>query len=99
LSPALNPTIGGWITDNYSWHWIFFINAPIGALSLFLTHDLVHYPLWLKNINRSCIRADYIGIALIVSTLGFFSTSSKSSKRTGSPPIRSRFSLSYPPSP
>ena len=37
IAPAIGPTIGGWITDNYSWHWIFFINIPIGILSLFLT--------------------------------------------------------------
>ena len=36
-APAIGPTLGGWITDNYNWHWIFFINIPIGLFSLFLT--------------------------------------------------------------
>src|ERR1700678_364355 len=59
VAPAIGPTLGGWITDNYSWHWIFFINVPIGILSLFLTHRVVHDPAYLKNI-RSSIRVDYI---------------------------------------
>ena len=41
VAPAVGPTLGGWITDNYDWRWIFFINVPIGAVSLFLTHRLV----------------------------------------------------------
>src|ERR1700731_1392754 len=49
IAPAIGPTIGGWITDNYSWHWIFFINIPIGILSLFLTHRLVEDPPYLKR--------------------------------------------------
>ena len=42
VAPAIGPTLGGWITDNYTWRWIFFINIPVGILSLFLTHLLVH---------------------------------------------------------
>ena len=42
LAPALGPTLGGWITDNSSWRWIFFINVPVGFLSLFLTNRLHH---------------------------------------------------------
>ena len=44
VAPTVGPTIGGWITDNYSWHWIFFINVPFGILSLFLVHWLVDEP-------------------------------------------------------
>src|SRR3954452_9053270 len=44
VAPAIGPTLGGWITDNYSWHWIFFINVPIGIVSLFLTQRVVHDP-------------------------------------------------------
>ena len=44
FAPAIGPTVGGWITDNYSWHWIFFINIPIGIISLFLTWYYVHEP-------------------------------------------------------
>ncbi len=49
IAPAIGPTIGGWITDNYSWHWIFFINVPIGILSLFLTQRMVEDPPYLKR--------------------------------------------------
>ncbi len=41
VAPAIGPTLGGWITDNYSWRWIFFINVPVGILSLFLVYALL----------------------------------------------------------
>ena len=44
VAPTVGPTLGGWITDNYSWHWIFFINVPIGLLSLALVQWLVVEP-------------------------------------------------------
>lgn len=66
VAPRLGPTLGGWITDNYNWHWIFFINLPVGLLSLFLTHRLVEDPPWLEEESRAGIRIDYIGLALIV---------------------------------
>src|ERR1700729_1936144 len=44
VAPAIGPTLGGWITDNFSWHWIFFINVPIGIISLFLTQRVVYDP-------------------------------------------------------
>jgi MFS transporter, DHA2 family, multidrug resistance protein len=49
VAPAIGPTLGWWITDNYSWHWIFFINVPIGILSLFLMQRLVHDPAYLRE--------------------------------------------------
>jgi MFS transporter, DHA2 family, multidrug resistance protein len=74
IAPAIGPTIGGWITDNYSWHWIFFINIPIGILSLFLTHRLVEDPPYLKREQQRVSHAksgiDYIGFALIVLGIG-----------------------------
>src|SRR6202049_2607436 len=72
VAPAIGPTLGGWITDNFSWHWIFFINVPVGLLSLFLTHRLVEDPPWLKQEKRAGIRIDYIGLALIVIGVGCF---------------------------
>ena len=66
VAPAIGPTLGGWITDNFSWHWIFFINLPIGALSLFLTSRMVEDPPWLSGERRSGIKIDYIGLGLIV---------------------------------
>src|ERR1700760_3908896 len=44
LAPAIGPPRGGWITDSYSWRWIFFINGPIGILSVLLSSQLVHDP-------------------------------------------------------
>ena len=44
VAPAIGPTLGGWITDNYNWHWIFFINLPIGIFSLWLTNIMVEDP-------------------------------------------------------
>ena len=49
VAPAIGPTLGGWITDNYSWHWIFLINVPIGILSLSLTQRVVHDPAYLQK--------------------------------------------------
>ena len=71
VAPAIGPTLGGWITDNYNWHWIFFINVPIGVLSLLLTIRVVHDPVYLKNLKRSTKRVDYIGMGLIVVGVGF----------------------------
>ncbi len=66
VAPAIGPTLGGWITDNYNWHWIFFINLPVGLISLFLTHRLVEDPPWLAEERGAGIKIDYIGLALIV---------------------------------
>ena len=67
LAPAIGPTLGGYITDNYNWRWIFYINVPIGLLSLFLTNRLVEDPPFLKREQerRRGIRADYVGLGLI----------------------------------
>src|ERR1035437_5642173 len=67
LAPAIGPTLGGYITDNFSWHWIFYINVPIGILSLFLTNRVVEDPPFLKREQerKRNIRADYVGLGLI----------------------------------
>ena len=70
-APAIGPTLGGWITDNYSWHWIFLINIPIGILSLTLTSRILQDPPYLKELRKAKIRIDYIGISLIVLGVGF----------------------------
>jgi DHA2 family multidrug resistance protein len=66
VAPAIGPTLGGWITDNFDWHWIFFINIPVGLLSLFLTNRMVEDPPWLKEKKGPSIKIDYIGLSLIV---------------------------------
>jgi DHA2 family multidrug resistance protein len=70
LAPAIGPTLGGWITDNFSWRWIFFINIPVGLLSLFLTNMLITDPPYLKNEKRKGFSVDYIGLGLLALGLG-----------------------------
>lgn len=68
LAPTIGPMLGGWITDNYSWRWIFFIKIPVAALALYLTYALVEDPPFLRRVKGAGIRVDYIGIAML--TLG-----------------------------
>ncbi len=70
LAPAIGPTLGGFITDNYNWRWIFFINVPVAVLSLFLTNRLVEDPPELQERRNSGIKIDYVGLALIGVGLG-----------------------------
>src|ERR1700720_2167212 len=69
-APAIGPTLGGWITDNFSWRWIFFINIPVGILSLALTSLLVSDPPWLRGKKSAGIKVDYIGFGLLAIGLG-----------------------------
>src|SRR5215468_837666 len=59
-APAIGPTLGGWITDNFTWRWIFFINIPVGILSLILTSRLVHDPEYLKQQRSSIKNVDFV---------------------------------------
>src|SRR6266480_3575163 len=68
IAPTVGPTLGGWITDNYTWRWIFFINLPVGILTLFLVLRLVEDPPWMKRLTGAAVKIDYIGVALL--TLG-----------------------------
>ena len=70
VGPALGPTLGGFIIDNYSWPWIFFINLPIGILSLFMVTRFVHEPEDIRRANLEAARRqrgnlDWVGIALM----------------------------------
>jgi len=72
LAPIIGPTLGGWITDDYSWRWIFLINIPVGLLALALTSILVFDPHYLERKDlRNGLRIDYIGLGLIATGLGF----------------------------
>ena len=73
-APAIGPPLGGWITDSFSWRWVFFINVPIGLFSLFMTNRLVSDPPAFKAEVAEAkrlgkLRIDYVGITLIA--LGF----------------------------
>ncbi|HUO30666.1 MAG TPA: DHA2 family efflux MFS transporter permease subunit, partial [Bryobacteraceae bacterium] len=68
IAPTIGPTLGGWITDNYTWRWIFFINVPVGMLALLLVFRLVEDPPWVKRRTGAGIKMDYIGVGLL--TLG-----------------------------
>lgn len=67
VAPAIGPTLGGWITDNYSWPWIFYINVPVGILSVFLISRFVQDPPYLV---REKGRVDWAGLALMTLGLG-----------------------------
>ena len=67
FAPIIGPTLGGWLTDNYSWRWIFYINVPIGALALMMSNVYVVDPPYLR---RGVVKMDYIGLALLALGIG-----------------------------
>jgi DHA2 family multidrug resistance protein len=70
MAPTIGPTLGGWITFNYSWRWIFFINIPVGVATLFLVRRFVEDPPYLKRLKGAGVKLDYIGIALLTVGVG-----------------------------
>jgi DHA2 family multidrug resistance protein len=70
VAPAIGPTLGGWITDNFTWRWIFFLNIPVGMLSLFLTRRIVEDPPYLKRARKTLGSVDGIGLGLLALTIG-----------------------------
>jgi MFS transporter, DHA2 family, multidrug resistance protein len=70
MAPTIGPTLGGWITFNYSWRWIFFINIPVGLATLFLVRQFVEDPPYLKRLKNAAVKLDYIGIALLTLGIG-----------------------------
>lgn len=70
VAPSIGPTLGGWITDNYSWRWIFYINLPVGLIALFLVYKLIEDPEYIsRNLGKS-LRIDYIGFGLLAIGVG-----------------------------
>jgi DHA2 family multidrug resistance protein len=69
LAPAIGPTVGGWITDNYTWRWIFFLNIPVGILSLVLTSRIVEDPPYLQKMKKMVGSIDAIGLGLLTLTI------------------------------
>ncbi len=70
VAPAIGPTLGGWITDNFDWHWIFFINIPIGLISLWLSNRMVEDPPQMKERMKEKSPIDFTGLALVASGVG-----------------------------
>jgi DHA2 family multidrug resistance protein len=69
-APAIGSTLGGWLTDNFSWRWIFLINLPIGLLALALVSRLVEDPPYLIRRKSAEIKLDYIGFSLLALRVG-----------------------------
>jgi NADH dehydrogenase FAD-containing subunit len=65
LAPSIGPTIGGWVTDSYSWRWIFYLNIPVGILALVLVSRLVEDPPWIKADRSNLGRLDYVGVGFL----------------------------------
>ncbi len=70
MAPTIGPTLGGWITFNYSWRWIFFINLPVGVATWFLVRRFVEDPPYLTRLKSAGVKLDYIGIALLALGVG-----------------------------
>src|SRR5208283_2926335 len=71
VAPIIGPVLGGWITDNYTWRWIFFINVPLGALAIFMSHTFVEDPPYLRDARKNLgSQIDYIGFGALTLWLG-----------------------------
>ncbi|WP_375464889.1 DHA2 family efflux MFS transporter permease subunit [uncultured Methylobacterium sp.] len=74
FAPAIGPTLGGWLSDNLSWHWCFLINGPIGVLSLGLMYWLLEDPdsavKERRRLNKLGVRFDVVGFLLVATFLG-----------------------------
>jgi len=70
VAPAIGPTLGGWITFNYSWRWIFLVNLPVGIVALFLVYRMVEDPPHLARLKGAGVKLDYIGISLLTLGIG-----------------------------
>src|SRR5271154_5437504 len=70
FAPVVGPTLGGWITDNFTWRWIFLINIPVGICSLLLTSLLIFDPPFLvRKTLRDGLKIDYLGLGLLATGL------------------------------
>src|SRR5262245_51195820 len=67
VAPILGPVVGGWLTDNYSWRWVFYINIPVGIASIVMTKMFIFDPTYLRSDSR---RVDYWGLGLLTVGIG-----------------------------
>ncbi|GAB0114513.1 DHA2 family efflux MFS transporter permease subunit [Acidisoma sp. C75] len=70
FAPAIGPTLGGFLTDSYSWRWIFWINIPVGLIALFAVAALVDDPPWVRRQKARIADTDWIGLCLIALGIG-----------------------------
>jgi len=77
--PSIGPSLGGWITDSYSWRWIFYLNIPVGILAYVLVTRLVDDPPWIKPDRKHLLNMDYMGLAFL--TLAWRGCKSRSTRR------------------
>jgi len=70
VAPVIGPTLGGWITDNLTWRWVFLINVPIGVITTIAVMEFVEDPPWEQKKDRKELGLDFIGIGLIALGLG-----------------------------
>ena len=98
VAPIIGPTLGGWITDNYSWRWIFYINLPVGLLAMFLAEWLVEDPPYIKRNVKAAI--DFVGFGLLAVWLATLQiVLDKGRRRTGWARTGFAGSLAFPLSP
>jgi MFS transporter, DHA2 family, multidrug resistance protein len=71
VAPSIGPTLGGWITDNYTWRWIFLMNLPIGILAVFLVIKYVEDPPFLKRVTLKESSVDYVGFGFLAIGIAF----------------------------
>jgi MFS transporter, DHA2 family, multidrug resistance protein len=67
VAPILGPVLGGWLTESYSWRWVFYINIPVGITSLVMTHLFIFDPPYIRQVSR---RIDYWGIGMLAVGIG-----------------------------
>src|SRR6185503_15076778 len=67
VAPILGPVLGGWLTDSYSWRWVFYINIPIGIVSIIMTKLYIFDPPYIRNAER---KVDYWGIGMLALGIG-----------------------------
>jgi len=69
-APAIGPTLGGWLTDNYSWRWVFYINIPVGLLAIVLVQQLIEDPPYIARLRKAVASFDYVGFSLLTIGVG-----------------------------
>jgi len=70
VAPVIGPTLGGYITDNFSWRWLFLINVPVAVVSLVLSARMLEDPPFLEEMRKKMFTVDYIGLGLLATGIG-----------------------------